>query len=270
MKGLSRNFNEFLSDIDRHNIFIFSSALAYTTALALAPFVLMLLSFSSFLSAELQSKLYEQLVSSFGSQVGKTIQIIIEKNSEAPKTSGFSGIIGVLVLAFSASVIFYQLRLALDRINEYKPKESQSGVWSFLKDRLFSIGLVFGFAFLSIVSLMISIGLNLAFGPGGVWYINLLSLVGNFLIFSILFTAIYRYVPSSTLSFKTCLISGVVSTVFFLIGKSLIGIYIANAGFESSYGAAGSLVVFLVWVYYIALVLLTSYEFSKNIILSKQ
>jgi membrane protein len=195
------------------------------------------------------------------------VKAVMDNADKNPKMSGISGIIGFVVIAVSASAIFAQLRNALNKVNEHKPGPKQSGLMAFLKERFLSVGLVLGFAFLSIVSLLFTtfIAVAVPSGEGMLWHA--ISTGINLLLFTGLFTAIYRFVPSDRMRWKRCLISGAVSAVFYLIGKTLIGIYLGKAGFESSYGAAGSLVVFLAWVFYTALTLLISYEFTKNLVL---
>ena len=265
--SLKTKLQTMVSNIDKHEVFMMSGSLAYTTALALAPFMVILLSLSSFLGNEIRRKLIDQITSALGEKAGATVLEIVKNASESPTLSSVSGIIGFIVLAFSASAIFTQLRQAFDKINEYQVPSNRTGIWAFIKDKFLSFGLVFGFIFLSIVSLMVSTAFS-AIMPGGEGFIwQVVSVIVNFVLFAVLFTCIFRFIPSEKLDWKRCMVSGVVSTVFYLIGKSLIGTYLGKAGFENSYGAAGSLVVFLAWVYYTGLTILVSCEFSNNVII---
>ncbi|MBC7428506.1 MAG: YihY/virulence factor BrkB family protein [Bacteriovorax sp.] len=268
--ALKKNFNKFADGIDRHEIFTLAGSLAYTTALALAPFVLILLSLSSLLSPELQDKLWVQLATTVGEKAGDTVLAIIDNTKKSSTMSGISGTIGFIILVVSASAIFAQLRVALDKINEHKVEKSRSGIMLFLKDRFLSMGLVFGFAFLSIVSLMVSTMMSvfLEGGEGFLW--SLLSMVINLSLFAILFTAIYRVIPSDEMEWKKCRVAGFVSAIFYIIGKNFITLYLAHAGLESAYGAAGSLVAFLAWVYYTSLTILVSFEFTKDIVFHEE
>lgn len=247
---------------DKHEIFVMAPALAYATALALAPFVLIILSIISFLDHDLQSKFTLELTTAFGGEVGTAVKSIIENVDQHPKISGLSGLIGFFILFISASAIFTQLRIALDKINEFKGYAREDTVWTFLRGKFWSVGLVLAFAFLSIASMLVTafIGLIYPNGEGVLWH--MISFGVNFVLFTLVFTAIFRYIPSEHLSFKRCLFSGAVSTVFYLLGKTLISLYLGKAGLGSPYGAAGSLIVFLAWVYYTAITLLVSYEIS--------
>ena len=267
---IKENFKHFIDSINKHEIFTLAGSLAYTTALAIAPFLLVLLSVASLLGPGMQEKLYTNLASSIGEKAGQTIIDIVQNTRENSHLSGWSGVIGFIILLASASAIFAQMRVALDKINEHKVEKDASGIWLFIKDKFLSMGLVFGFAFLSIVSMMVSTTIAVVFTAGEGFFWECISLMVNFIIFSILFTAIFRVIPSDNLEWRRCRISGIVSAIFYLIGKNLISLYLAHAGLESSYGAAGSLVVFLAWVYYTAMTLLISYEFTRNMVLYKK
>nr|BDT27510.1 YihY/virulence factor BrkB family protein [Bacteriovorax sp. HI3] len=262
-----QHLKKFIEDVDKHDIFTLSGSLAYTTALALAPFVLILLSLASILTPDVQEKIYLQLASSIGEKAGQTVIDIVQNAKKNSSFSGISGIIGFIILLISASAIFIQLRVALNKINDHDTAKDKTGFWFFIKDRFLSMGLVFGFAFLSIVSLIASTAISVVFQGGEGLFWQGVSLLINLIIFSVLFTAIFKVVPSDKLDWRRSRISGIVSAVFYLIGKNLISLYLAHAGLESSYGAAGSLVAFLVWVYYSSLTLLISYEFTRNIVL---
>lgn len=264
-----QSLNEFIKDVDKHEIFLLSASIAYTTALALAPFVLILLSVASLLGPEMQQKLVESMTSTIGPKAGQAINVVIKSTKEHPTLSSISSIVGFIILVVSASAIFTQLRIALNKINEHKSTPKEGGVKGFIKDKVFSVGLVFGFAFLSIVSLILSSILSALF-PGGEGFIwKTVSFFINFLMFSSVFTLIYHFIPTDKLNWKTCIISGMISTIFYIVGKTVIGFYLGKAAIVSSYGAAGSLIAFLIWVYYIALTLLVSYEFSKVLVLKK-
>lgn len=266
---LKTRLSNAVSNASKHDIFVMASSLAYTTALALAPFLLITLSFASLLSPDLQQNIYQGLTTAVGEKIAATILAMIESADSNPKLSGISGVIGVIVLAISASAIFTNLKIALDKINEHAFAKDPSGFWFFVKGKLLSMGLVFGFALLSVASLVFTMVIAIIYPEGMGFFWGLVSFVVNFSLFALVFSAIYRFVPTDKATFKSCIISGVISTIFYLIGKRVIGLYLGNAGLESSYGAAGSLIVLLVWVYYTALTLLFSYEFTRDVILKK-
>jgi membrane protein len=250
--------------MDRHEVFVMAAALAYATAFALGRFILIILSLLSVLNLDLQKRFATELTASFGGEVGTAVGAILEHVDQHPKLSGVSGLIGVFVLFFSASIIISQLRVALDKINEQKPALGSSTFWGFLRSKFWAIGLILGFAFLSIASLLITALINMLYsGRENIFWLGI-SWFGNFFIFSGLFALIYRFVPTTGQTWKNCFYSGMVSTIFFLSGKGIISLYLGKASLGSPYGAAGSLIVFLAWVYFTALTLLMSYEISVD------
>ena len=255
------------ADIGKHETFLHAGSLAYTTALALAPFMIILLSVAALLGQDFQNQIYAQLKSLLGPEAGSVIQLVVEHSDGSAKVSGFSGLAGILVLAASASAIFSQLRAALDKIDAFTPDDSTSTLVTLVRDRFLSVGLVFGFVFLSITSLAVTTLINFVFRGQIQFGWAMLTNVVNAVVFVGLFTAIFRFVPSGRHTWRRCLISGFWGALFFLMGKAGIGAYLGRASVGSAYGAAGSLIVFLVWVYYTTSTLLVSYEFTRNLIL---
>ncbi len=266
---MGKRIANLLEKMDRHEIFVMAAALAYATALALAPFILIILSLISVLDSDIQKRFAIELTTSFGGEVGSAVGAILANVDKNPQLSSLSGVIGFVILFFSASAIFTQLRIALDKINEYKPTPDSFGFLAFLRGKFWALGLVLGFSFLSIASLLVTALIALIYpnSEGTVWHV--ISFIVNFFLFSFLFTAIYHYIPSEKLDWRRCFFSGAISTIFYLIGKSVISLYLGKAGLGSPYGAAGSLIVFLAWVYFTSLILLTSYEVSTNVLTSR-
>ncbi|AFY00582.1 YihY/virulence factor BrkB family protein [Bdellovibrio bacteriovorus] len=262
-----QRFSSFLDQISKHEVFILSSSIAYTTGLALAPFVLILLSLATLFGDATRDKIFAGFSDVVGQQASGSIKMIVENAEKNPQGTGISGAIGFIVLLVSASAIFSQLRYALDKINEHKATEKEQGMMGFVKDRFLSMGLLLGFVFLTITSMILTTTLTLVLPEQDGWFWQSLVFVITLMVFSLLFTAIYRFVPTDKASWKRCAVAGVTSAVFFNIGKTLIGLYLGTAGLEKSYGAAGSIVVFLAWVYYSGLTLLVSYEFANGVLL---
>lgn len=250
--------------MDKHEVFVTAPALAYATALSLAPFILILLSLFSFVGLDFQRRLSYALTTSLGTEAGATAKAILENTEQHPHLSGLSGLIGLFVLFFSASIVISQLRIALDKINEYKADVSSFGLIGFIRSKFWAIGLILGFAFLSIISLLVTAVIQMVYPDIRGFFWLFISYIFNLIIFSSLFTAIYRFVPTQKQSWTKCLFSGAISGIFFLAGKGLISFYLLKAGLGSPYGAGGSLIVFLAWVYFTALSLLTSYEMSVD------
>lgn len=254
--------SKLFSEIGEHRVLMIAGSIAYTTALSLAPFVLILLAFASLLGQGFQNQMYQQMTQLMGPQAGDAIKIVVESADNSQSLTTFSGVLGIIVLAISASAIFTQLRSALDIINETPDEKQPSGIWGFFKEKFLSLGLVFGFVFLAITSLGVTALISGVFEgqEAAVW--SAVSFVVNVVLFTGLFTLMFYFIPTERAPWKNCLIAGACAAAFFLVGKNLIGVYLGNASVGSAYGAAGTLIVFLVWVYYTATTLLISYEFT--------
>jgi membrane protein len=262
-------YQRLLDRVDKHEIFSLAGAFAYTTALALSPFAIIVLSILSMANLGTQKALSDQIQSLVGPEAGKAVQEIIAHANQQSNINGILGFVGLFVLLVSASAVFSQLRFSFDKIHEFHAK-AISGVWGFVRDKLFSVGMVLGFIFLMIVSLGITSVLAATLPAGDGVLIKVISLLVHFIVFTLLFACMFRFIPSQRLPFRRCLISGVVACAFFLIGKSLIGLYLGRSSLGSAYGAAGSLIVLLVWIYYSSLTLLLSLEFTNTIVIEPQ
>jgi membrane protein len=186
--------------------------------------------------------------------------------------AGIAGIAGMVTLLFSAGAIFGELRMSLNKIFQVDksklehPDESfLRSTWRFLKDKLFNMGMVLAFVFISIVSLLVSSALSF-FLKGDV---AVLGQTVNFLVslavFGLLFGSLYYFLPQTKISAKIAITSGVITGLLFSLGKSLIGLYLGQSAVGSMYGAAGSLIVVLVWVYYSSAVIFVSAEIANEI-----
>lgn len=268
-ESLKTKVGEFFSDIGKHRVLMLAGSIAYTTALALAPFILIILAVAALLGQGFQNQIYTQITALLGEQAGEAVKLVVENADDNQGLTTMSGIVGFLILAVSASAIFSTLRTSLDVINESEIQSEGNAIWAFIRDKVLSIGLVLGFVFLAITSLAISTVISGFFTGEEALVWSTASFATNLVIFALLFTAMFHYIPTERDTWKHSLISGLTATAFFLIGKNLIGLYLGQASVGSAYGAAGTLIVFLVWVYYTALMLLISYEFANNILIDR-
>lgn len=179
----------------------------------------------------------------------------------------FATVIGLFTLLFGASGVFNELRSALNLIWEADPKKSE-GLWGMLRERVFSLGMVFSVGFVLLVSLLASAGLaaTAKFFNGLLPIPPLILGVFNFLLsfagIALLFALIFKYVPEVKVTWKDVRLGALITALFFTIGKSLLGLYFGKASPGSAYGAAGSLVVGVVWVYYSAQIFFFGAEFT--------
>jgi membrane protein len=245
------------------------AALAYYTVLSLAPILVIAIAVAGAVYGEeaARGELVGQIRDLVGPQGAEAVQTMIA-NSAQGEASLIATLIGLAVLVFSATVAFTELQDALNTIWGVQPKGS-GGLLGLVRDRLLSFALVVAVGFLLLVSLIISTVLAAAgkyFGdllPSWAPILQLVHLAVSFAVITLLFALIFKVLPDVELSWRHVWIGAAMTALLFVIGKSLIGLYLGQASIASTYGAAGSLVVLLVWVYYSAQIMLYGAEFTR-------
>jgi membrane protein len=186
----------------------------------------------------------------------------------------FSTLIGVATLAFGATTVFGELRSALNLIWEVKPKGT-SGIKGMLRERVFSLGMVVSVGFILLVSLVASAGLAAVsqffsgLMPIPPFILGVVNFIVSFIGIALLFALILKYVPEATVEWRDVRVGAIATALLFTIGKSLLGVYLGKATPGSAYGAAGSLVVMVIWVYYSAQIFFFGAEFTHVIALAR-
>jgi membrane protein len=212
------------------------------------------------------------IVREIGDTVGQPAASALEKmilEAAEDGSSKLAALVGAAVLLFGASGVFLQLQDALNTIWRVAPKPGR-GLWIMLRDRLLSFALVLGTGFLLLVSLVVSAGLA-AMGsmlrgwslPGGVLLWQGVHMVLSFTFITLLFALIFKLLPDAKIAWRDVWIGALVTALLFNLGKYLIGLYIGQSGTTSAFGAAASLVLILVWVYYSSQILLLGAEFTR-------
>jgi membrane protein len=238
-----------------------AAGLAFYTALGLAPLVLLFLAVTTFLGPETKQAMIAQMEAMIGGEGARGLQMVLQSAERKPASGTLSAIVGLLTVLFSASGIFAQLQTTMNRIWEVRPKPG-AGFWSWIRARLLSLGLLFSVLFLMLVSLVVSTGIALLFsGTGALW--NLLNLAVSILVFVVLFALIFKFLPDVKIAWRDVWVGAGLTAVLFAVGKYFIGLYLGNSSVASSYGAAGSLVALLVWVYYSAVIVLFGAEVTQ-------
>jgi membrane protein len=211
-----------------------------------------------------QGEIVNQVTALTGPSGAQAIQDMLA-HAKSPTAGTIATIIGFVVLLFSASGVFTQLRKALNLIWEVKPPQKSSW-WMMIRDEFFSFGMVVGVGFLLLVSLVASAAFS-ALGhfiggylPAVLQAFNAVISIG---VFTVLFALMYRVVPQQRLPFRRLWVGSCATAILFTLGKYLLGLYIGKASVGSAYGAAGSLVVLFVWVYYSAQLFLFGAEFTR-------
>jgi len=244
------------------------AAIAFYTVTSIAPVLLIVVAIAglAFGHDAAQNAIITQLSGLMGQQTAEVIQAAIA--SAAGKSSGIlATIIGVATLVATASGVFGEMQSSLNAI--WKAKSVATTVSRLIRARATSLGLVAALGFLLIVSLAVSAGLT-AFGnyldsiiPIGKLIFPILNFFVSLALLAALFAAIYKVLPDRRLEWRDVIIGAIVTSVLFTIGKSLVGWYLGSSAVASSYGAAGGLIVLLLWVYYSVQIFLLGAEFTK-------
>ena len=244
------------------------AAIAFYTVTSIAPILLIVVAVAGLVFGReaAQGAITAQLGGLMGQQTADVLQSAVASAGE--KSSGvLATTIGIVTLIATASGVFGEMQSALNAI--WKAKPEGTTVSRLIRARAASLGLVAALGFLLIVSLVVSAGLT-AFGnyldsilPFGKVILSASNTVISVALISVLFAAIYKILPDRHLEWRDVIVGAVVTAILFTIGKSLIGWYIGSSAVASTYGAAGGLIVLLLWVYYSAQIFLLGAEFTK-------
>jgi membrane protein len=245
-----------------------AAGIAFYAAFSLAPTLVMVIAVAGwFFGAQAaRGELFAHIHGLLGDQAAAGVQVIVQNARHAGGAGGIAAIISFVLLAIGASATFSSLNSALNIVWPLTGPRSSS-VIALVRVRLISFGLVLGVAFLLIVSLVLDTAITFI----GQWlwgnspYVvigNLLQLLVGLLVLAFAFAALLKFLPDAVVRWRDAMVGGVVAAVLFSAGKKLFALYIAHAGMANSFGAAGSLAVLLMWLYFSAVVLLLGAEFS--------
>lgn len=237
-----------------------AAALAYYTALGMSPLLVLLLWLATFVGDETRQELLVQIQGLVGPEGGKAVGAIVENAKANPGLGSVAGLVSLATLLFSVSSVFGQLQYALNRLWNVKAAPSASGWRLWIRKRLLSIGTFVSMGFLMVTSLSLTAAVTVVAehahdvlpGLDVVWQVvtALLALGVSALVFALVF----KVLPDVKLAWRDVAVGALVTAVLFSLGRELIGLYLGQSSVGSAYGAAGSLVVLLVWVYYASLV----------------
>ena len=245
------------------------ASLAYYTIFSLAPMLLIATGIAGLVWGReaVQGQLVGQMRGLVGPEGAQAIQTILA-NAGRHGSGVLATVIGFVTILFGATGVFAQLQNALNRIWNVEPKPG-GGVWGFVRNRLLSFGMVLGIGFLLLVSLVLSAAAASVdqwaegLGGAGQMLVRVLSFAVSFAITTFLFAMIYKFLPDVKMAWRDVWIGAVVTALLFTVGKFLIGLYIAKSTVASTYGAAGSLVILLLWTYYSAQIVFLGAEFTQ-------
>lgn len=263
---LYKSFNAFLDD----NALKMSASLAYYTIFAIAPLLLIIVSLAGIIYGQeaAQGKIFAELNKFVGSGAANQIQEII-KNISGSQDTAFAIIAGSITLFIGTTGVFIEIQDSINQIWRVKAKPKKGWI-KLITNRVLSFSMVIGLGFLLIVSLVIngivlalSEKLQIYFPDLTILVINIFNLVLTFLVISALFGIIFKFLPDVLIDWKDVRMGAFFTAILFMVGKFLIGLYIEKVGPGSAYGAAGSLIVILIWVYYTSAILFFGAEFTQ-------
>lgn len=245
------------------------AALAYYTLFSIAPLLIIAIAVAGLVFGEeaARGEIIAQIQDLIGREGASAVQGLL-KSANQPAQNILATVVSVITLTIGATTVFAELQSDLDRIWRVPAPAKLNGIWMLLHTRFLSFGLVLGLGFLLLVSLLVSA----AIAALGTWsngsfesweaFLNVVNLSISFAITALLLALIYKLMPRATIAWRDVWLGAAVTALLFEIGKFLIGLYLGKTGVASSFGAAGSLVVVLVWVYFSAQIFLLGAELT--------
>jgi membrane protein len=245
------------------------AAISYYTLFSIAPLLVIVIGIAGivFGGEAAQGAIVAQLEGLIGDEGAVAVQGLLESASK-PGHGVVATIVGVITLVIGATTVFGELQSGLDRVWEVPAAKKTGGMWSLLRQRLLSLGMVLVLGLLMLISLVLSAALAAlgrwwgGFFDGWEAVLHVVNFVVSFAIVTALFAAIYKMMPRAKIAWMDVWTGAVVTAFLFTIGKFLIGLYLGKSGVTSAFGAAGSMVVLLIWVYYSAQIFLLGAEFT--------
>ncbi len=250
-----------------------AAALAYYTTFSLAPLLVLIIAIAGLAGGReaAQTQTMAQVEDLLGAEGRDFVQGMIESASR-PSTGWMATFIGAVTLLFGALGVFGELQNSLNTIWEVKPKPAKGvldGIRRFVFRRLLSFTMVLGIGFLLLASLVVSAGVS-AFGeyigtrwPMADFWLGLMNFTVSFLVITLLFGMIFKFLPEIKIAWKDVWLGAAVTSVLFSLGKFLIGLYLGRSEVGNTFGAAGSLAILLIWIYYSAQILFFGAEFTQ-------
>lgn len=255
-----------------HNIPRLGASLAFYTLLSIAPLLIVVIAIAGAVFGEraAEGQLVWQIQGLVGHDGATTVQALI-RGARRPGAGLIATILGSLTLLYGASAVVTELRAALNSIWCVKPKPTSGfkSILAIVAEKFTAFAIVLGVGFLLLVSLAVNAGIS-ALGehfstllPTPELALQVLNFVLSYVVIAALFAVLYKYLPDLSIEWRDVALGAAITALLFSVGKTLIGLYLGKAGLASTYGAAGSLVVVLVWVYYSAQIFFLGAEFTQ-------
>lgn len=263
---LKTTFSEFMND----RVMKLGASLSYYTVFAMAPLLVIIISIAGFFYGDdaVRGEIFGQIRGLVGEASAAQIQEIL-KNIRLSGDNTWGTVLGIITLVFGASGVFAEIQDSINYIWALKAKP-RKGLVKMIINRLLSFSMIVSVGFLLLVSLIINALMEILlrrlermFEDSAVWIMYGLNLIVVFAIITLLFSIIFRVLPDGRVAWKDTLVGAVFTAFLFMIGKAGIGFYLGNSDISTTYGAAGSIIIILLWVYYSAIILYFGAEFTK-------
>jgi len=250
--------------------FTYAAALAFFTVFSIAPIMIVVVTVVGLVLGETAARgeLLGQLEGVLGTEAAQMVETAVV-NSQIDQSGIWPALIGILATVVGATTVFAQMQRSLNQIWDVAPRPSRNSMWLFVKARVLSLTIVLGIGFVLLVSLLFSVALRAIMAFAEQWLplpgsaAVALELTVSLGVVTFLFAAMFKILPDVKLAWRDVMVGALVTALLFTLGRSLIALYLANTATASSYGAAGSLAVLLLWVNYSSLILLFGAAFTR-------
>jgi len=267
LKGVIALFKETFTQWLEHKAPRLAAALAYYMVFSLAPLLIIAIAIAGAIFGKDAAR--GEIVAQINGFVGQNAASVIEKaisNASQPDLSNIASLISIAVLLFGASGVFAQLQDALNTIWGVQPRPGRV-VRQFISKRILSFVMVVGLGFFVILSLLLTATISalsqLELLPGFPWLWQFISLAVSFALVTLFLALVFKFLPDAKIAWSDVSMGAFMTSILFTIGRSLLGWYLGQTSFASTYGAAGSLIVLLAWIYYSAQILFLGAEFTE-------
>ena len=250
--------------------FIYAAALAFFTVFSIAPVMIIAVTVVGLVLGEqaAEGKIMAQLEDTIGPEAAEVVETAVI-NSQIDQSGVLPTIIGIAAILIGASTVFAQMQQSLNRIWDVAARPTRNSMLIFIRSRVLSLTIVLAIGFILLVSLLLSVALRTVMVYAEQWlpmpgFVLIgFELVLSLTVVTLLFAAMFRILPDVILSWKDVMLGALLTAILFTLGRSLIAMYLANTATASTYGAAGSLVLLLLWVNYSSLILLFGAAFTR-------
>lgn len=237
-----------------------AAALAFYAMLSLAPLLVLTLTILGFLGEPTQQRVIQQTETLIGPQASQGLELLLRNATAQRVEATFAAVIGLIAVLLAATAVFVQLQYSMNRIFNVCTKRTALKGW--LYKRFASLLTIFAIGLVILASVVVSSVISFTFrgaGPAA----QIINLAVSFVVFTLIFVILFRFLPDIVITWKDTLVGAVISGLLFVVGQYAVGKYLAASGTSSVYGAAGSLVILLLWVYYSSIILFLGAEMTQ-------